>query len=79
MSDLTGSDRRKLERLLGMSSGYVLNFKDRTFGEFFDEFRVEIDAERYQTQGTSKANRMRVFWVKRVEYTDVVIDPLKRS
>lgn len=62
MSDLTGSDRRKLERLLGMSSGYVLNFKDRTFGEFFDEFRVEIDAERYQTRGTSKANRMRVFW-----------------
>lgn len=62
MSDLTGSDRRKLERLLGMSSGYVLNFKDRTFGEFFDEFRVEIEAERYQTRGTSKANRMRVFW-----------------
>ena len=44
MSDLSGSDRRKLEKLLGMGGGYVLNFSDRTFGEFFDEYRVEIDA-----------------------------------
>lgn len=62
MSDLTGSDRRRLEKLLGMGSGYVLNFSDRTFGEFFDEYRVEIDAERYKVRGTSKANRMRTFW-----------------
>ena len=45
-----------------MGSGYVLNFSDRTFGEFFDEYRVEIDAERYKVGGTSKANRMRAFW-----------------
>jgi len=62
MSDLSGSERRKLEKLLGMGSGYVLNFSDRTFGEFFDEYRVEIDAERYRMRGTSKANRMRAFW-----------------
>ncbi len=62
MSDLTGSDRRKLEKLLGMGTGYVLTFSDRTFGEFFDEYRVEIDAERYRVRGTSKANRMRTFW-----------------
>lgn len=62
MSDLTGSDRRKLEKLLGMGSGYVLNFSDRTFGEFFDEYRVEIDSERYKVRGTSKANRMRTCW-----------------
>ena len=48
MSDLSGSERRKLEKLLGMGGGYVLNFSDRTFGDFFDEYRVEIDAERYQ-------------------------------
>lgn len=64
MSDLTGSERRKLEKLLGMSSGYVLNFSDRTFGIFFDEYRVEIDAESYRAGGTSKANRMRTFWTK---------------
>lgn len=62
MSDLTGSDRRKLEKLLGMSSGYVLNFSDRTFGEFFDEYRLGIDAERYKARGTSKANRVRTHW-----------------
>ena len=48
MSDLSGSERRKLEKLLGMGGGYVLNFSDRTFGDFFDEYRVEIDAERYK-------------------------------
>jgi len=62
MSDLSGSERRKLEKLLGMGSGYVLNFSDRTLSDFFDEYRVEIDAERYLVRGTSKANRMRTFW-----------------
>jgi len=50
MADLTGSDRRKLEKMLGMGGGYVLNFSDRTFGDFFDEYRVEIDAERYRAR-----------------------------
>jgi hypothetical protein len=62
VSNLTVSDRRKLEKLLGMGSGYVLNFSDRTFGNFFAEYEVEIDAERYKVIGTSKANRMRAFW-----------------
>lgn len=62
MFDLSGSDRRKLEKLLGMGGGYVLNFSDRTFGDFFDEYRVEIDTERYRVRGSSKANRMRTFW-----------------
>ncbi len=62
MSDLTGSDRRALEKLFGMSSGYVLNFSDRTFGDFFDEHRLRIDDERYKARGTSKANRLRTHW-----------------
>jgi hypothetical protein len=37
MSDLTSTERRKLEQLLGMGSGYVLNFSNRTFDEFFFE------------------------------------------
>lgn len=56
MSDLTSSECRKQEKLLGMSSGYVLNFSDRTIGDFFDEYRVEIDAERYKARGTSRVN-----------------------
>jgi len=62
MADLGGSDRRKLEKLLEMGNGYVLNFSDRSFADFFSEYRVEIDAERYRVRGTSKANRMRMHW-----------------
>lgn len=62
MSDLSGSERRKMEKLFGMESGYVLNFSDRTFSDFFDEYRIKIDNEQYRTGGTSKANRMRTFW-----------------
>lgn len=62
MSDMTGSDRRRLEKLLGMGDGYVLNFSDRTFSDFFAEYSVDIDAERFKAGGTSKANRMRTFW-----------------
>jgi hypothetical protein len=34
MSDLTALEKRKLEKLLGMDSGYVLNFSNKTFAEF---------------------------------------------
>jgi hypothetical protein len=43
MSDLTAIEKRKLERALGMESGYVLNFSNRTFIEFFlDSFAIDI-------------------------------------
>ena len=42
---------RVVDRVLEMESGFVLNFSDRTFGDFFDEYRVECSS--------SKANRMR--------------------
>ena len=46
-----------------MSSGYVLDFTDRTFGEFFDDVvQIDIHSERYQFKGTSKANKFRSFW-----------------
>lgn len=62
MSDLTAFEGRKLEKILGMGSGYVLNFSDRTYSDFFIDYRVEIDAEQYRTSGDSKAKRMRTFW-----------------
>jgi hypothetical protein len=63
MSDLSSIEKRKLERLLGMGSGYVLNFSDRTFSEFFEEHAgIDIDSARYKVRGTSKANRLRAFW-----------------
>lgn len=37
MSDLTFIEKREFEKLFGMSSGYVLDFSNRTFEEFILE------------------------------------------
>ena len=50
------------ERLLVMDSGYVLDFSDRSFGEYFDYYRIDIHGDKYLQYGTSKANKMRAFW-----------------
>lgn len=63
MSTLKAQDRRILEGFLGMSSGYVLNFSDRTFRDFVEEVAgVDINDQRYTGEGGSKANRLRAFW-----------------
>ena len=63
MSDLTPRERRALEAFLGMSSGYVLNFSDRTYARFFvEEVDRDIDDPRFQVESGSKAWRMRSFW-----------------
>ncbi|KVT64109.1 abortive infection family protein [Burkholderia ubonensis] len=65
MANLSSIEKRKLERLLGMSSGYVLNFSDRTFSMFFEEHTgLDIDSAKYRANlsSGSKANRMRGFW-----------------
>lgn len=62
MSSLTDIEKRYLEKLLGMQSGYVLDYSDATFGEFFNRHRTNIHASKYQTYGTSKAKKMRSFW-----------------
>jgi hypothetical protein len=62
MSSLTLSDKKILEAAFNMASGYVLDFSDKTFSEFFAELDVNIDASEYHKNGTSKANRLRVFW-----------------
>ena len=62
MSTLTRNERRYLEKMLKMGDGYVLNYSDPTYGEFFRRHGVEIHAERFQTYGTSKAKKMRSFW-----------------
>ncbi|HDR9217442.1 TPA: abortive infection family protein [Burkholderia vietnamiensis] len=70
MSSLTSRDRRCLEPFLNMGGGYVLNFSDRTMGEFFQEqVGLNIDGENYRFKGTSKANRMRAFWELESDHT----------
>lgn len=69
MAEFLPGERGMLERLLEMGGGYVLDFSDRTFSVFFDEyFKVNIDAETYRDGGTSKANRLRTFWAKEPDY-----------
>jgi len=62
MVALKRSEMRRLDVLFQSSPGYVLDFTDRTFAEFFeDELGIEIDDERYRFRGTSKMNRLRAF------------------
>ncbi|MBU0546291.1 hypothetical protein KKA13_03495, partial [Patescibacteria group bacterium] len=63
MANLTTIEKQILEKLFQMGSGYVLNFSDRTMGEFFrDDIGIEIYDEKYNYASGSKANRIRGFW-----------------
>ncbi len=71
MSNLSNLEKRKFEKLLGMSSGYVLDFSNRTFAEFItDSTGLNIYEARYDYGSGSKANRLRKFW--EVEENSVV-------
>lgn len=65
-------DMRTIESLIGMGSGYVLDFNNRTFSDFFRDLGVDIDAEEYQG---SKASRLRDF-LRRAE-PDVLVRVLE--
>jgi len=63
MNSLTHIEKQLLERELRMDGGYVLDFPNRTFEEFFREVvGVCIYESRYCLGSGSKANRMRAFW-----------------
>jgi hypothetical protein len=63
MSDLSFVEKAQLEKLLGMAGGYILNFTNRTFGEFVtDSVRRDIYSGRYDYASCSKANLLRRFW-----------------
>ena len=65
MSDLTNIEKRELEKLFGMGSGYVQDFSNRTFDGFvFDSTGKSICDSKYDGGSGSKANRLRAFWCK---------------
>jgi hypothetical protein len=71
VADLSYLEKRQLERLLGMGSGYVLNFSNRTFEEFiFDSVAKNVYDAQYDNGSGSKANRLRALW--KVEPNHVV-------
>ena len=61
MADLKRSEIKAIENAMAFPRGfgYVLDFSDRTFDEYFqDEFGVEIYSEQFNTHGSSKRNRL---------------------
>lgn len=63
MSSLKTLDKEPFESLFGMGSGYVLDFTNRTFAEFFAEtVGIDIYDSKYDRNGDSKAKRLRAFW-----------------
>ena len=51
-----------INKVFSMESGYVLNFSNRTFAEFFrEELGVDIDNPRWAVDGESKAKRLRYY------------------
>ena len=69
MSDLSSTKKRKLERLFGMGSGFVLDFSNCTFAEFVEEHTGrDIHYARHDHGSGSKANRLRGFWAVESNY-----------
>src|SRR5712691_882475 len=62
MTNIRSIDMLAIDDLFEMSGGYVLNFSDRTFAQFFlEELNMDIDNPIYAKNGTSKAKRLRCF------------------
>ncbi len=61
MSQLKTYEKIIFERLFDRG-GYVLNFSDKTFSEFFREHGIDINNQKYQFNGPSKMKRLRAFW-----------------
>jgi hypothetical protein len=71
MSDIRPFEKSKLEKLLRMQAGTVLEFSNRSFQEFvYDSVKINIDDKKYILDPalTSKANRLRAFWRLEPDY-----------
>lgn len=76
MAKLSPAEKVRLERLLEMEGGYVLDFGNDSMARFFAD-SVGIDIEDRQRYGdVSKARRMRAFWSLE---TDAVVGKLLRD
>ena len=61
-NNLRSMDVPIMDKVFAMESGWVLNFVNRTFAEFFrEELGVDIDHLRWAVQGNSKAKRLRYY------------------
>lgn len=70
MAKINFKEKRVLEQLFEMGSGFILDFSNKTFRDFFiDEFQIDIYDAKYEFKGESKANRLRAFWEVEADYT----------
>lgn len=69
MSNLSSSDKRILEELFEMSSGYVLDFGNVRFQDFISDcIGIDIYASPGYEEYCSKANKLRDIWEKESDY-----------
>lgn len=63
MAEIKQSEKLIIEKILGMDSGYVLNFSNPSFQEFiFNLTKIDIYQSKFEIYGDSKAKRLRAFW-----------------
>lgn len=56
-----------------MQTGYVMDYGDNTFGQFFKRNKIDIQRSKCQSYGTSKAKKLRAFWEQE---PDAVVAPV---
>jgi hypothetical protein len=61
MANLKFNEKQLFEKLFDRG-GYVLDFSNRTFEEFFNDFNIPIYSDKYSFNGDSKMKRLRAFW-----------------
>lgn len=62
MANLKFNEKQLFEKLFD-KGGYVLDFNNRDFQEFFNDFKIDIFSEKYNIKSSgSKMNRLRAFW-----------------
>src|SRR5687768_5677236 len=62
MTNIRSIDMMFLDHIFEMGDGYVLNFSDRSFAQFFaEELNIDIDDPIYARNGGSKGKRLRCF------------------
>ena len=65
MPNIRAVDMMLIDDVFEMGSGYVLDFNDRSFAQFFaQELSADIDHQMYRDFGTSKAKRLRCYLSK---------------
>jgi len=65
MANLTATEKRYLEDLLDMGSGYVLDFTNSEFQRLiYETVNLDIYSNKYEDYGHSKSKRLRAFWEK---------------